>query len=85
MVGGVLLAMVTGWSLAWVFMYIGTIAKSASSVRASSARMLFRIWPPLNRSQRKPGRIPQPIPSDSNWPVKVLASACTNPPSEKVG
>jgi ABC-2 type transport system permease protein len=39
----VLLAMVTGWSLAWIFMYIGTIAKSASSVTSLSVMVLLPL------------------------------------------
>lgn len=40
---GVLLAMLTGWSLAWVFMYIGTIAKSASSVSSLSLVVMLPL------------------------------------------
>jgi ABC-2 type transport system permease protein len=40
---GVLLAMVTGWSLAWIFMYIGTIAKSAQSVQSLSIMVLLPL------------------------------------------
>jgi ABC-2 type transport system permease protein len=40
---GVLLAMVTGWSLAWMFMYIGTIAKSAQSVTSLSVMVLLPL------------------------------------------
>ncbi len=42
-IAGVLLAMVTGWSLAWIFMYIGTIAKSAQSVQSLSIMVLLPI------------------------------------------
>jgi ABC-2 type transport system permease protein len=42
-IGGVLLAMVTGWSLAWIFMYIGTIAKSAQSVTSLSVMVLLPL------------------------------------------
>jgi ABC-2 type transport system permease protein len=42
-IGGVLLAMVTGWSLAWIFMYIGTIAKSAQSVQSLSIMVLLPL------------------------------------------
>jgi ABC-2 type transport system permease protein len=35
-IAGVLLAMFTGWSLAWIFMYLGTVAKSAQSVQSLS-------------------------------------------------
>jgi ABC-2 type transport system permease protein len=38
-----LLAIVTGWSLAWIFMYIGTIAKSASSVTSLSVMVLLPL------------------------------------------
>jgi ABC-2 type transport system permease protein len=42
-IAGVLLAMVTGWSLAWIFMYIGTIAKSAQSVQSLSIMVLLPL------------------------------------------
>jgi ABC-2 type transport system permease protein len=42
-IGGVLLAMVTGWSLAWIFMYIGTIAKSSQSVQSLSIMVLLPL------------------------------------------
>jgi len=42
-IAGVLLAMVTGWSLAWIFMYIGTIAKSSQSVQSLSIMVLLPL------------------------------------------
>ena len=42
-VAGVLLAIITGWSLAWVFMCIGTIARSASSVSSLSLVVMFPL------------------------------------------
>ncbi len=42
-IAGVLLAMVTGWSLAWMFMYIGTVAKSAQSVTSLSVMVLLPL------------------------------------------
>jgi ABC-2 type transport system permease protein len=39
----VLLAMVTGWSLAWIFMYIGTLARNASSVTSLSVMVLLPL------------------------------------------
>ena len=42
-IGGVLLAMVTGWSLAWIFMYIGTIATSSQSVTSLSVMVLLPL------------------------------------------
>jgi ABC-2 type transport system permease protein len=42
-IAGLLLAMVTGWSLAWMFMYIGTIAKSAQSVTSLSVMVLLPL------------------------------------------
>jgi ABC-2 type transport system permease protein len=42
-IAGVLLAMVTGWSLAWIFMSIGTIAKSAQSVQSLSIMVLLPL------------------------------------------
>jgi ABC-2 type transport system permease protein len=40
---GVLLAMLTGWSLAWIFLYIGTIARSAQSVTSLSVMVLLPL------------------------------------------
>jgi ABC-2 type transport system permease protein len=42
-IAGVILAMVTGWSLAWIFMCIGSIAKSASSVTSLSVMVLLPL------------------------------------------
>jgi ABC-2 type transport system permease protein len=42
-IAGVLVAMVTGWSLAWIFMYIGTIARSAQSVTSLSIMVLLPL------------------------------------------
>jgi ABC-2 type transport system permease protein len=42
-IAGVLMAMVTGWSLAWIFMYIGTIARSAQSVQSLSIMVLLPL------------------------------------------
>jgi ABC-2 type transport system permease protein len=42
-IAGVLLAMVTGWSLAWIFMYIGTIARSSQSVTSLSVMVLLPL------------------------------------------
>jgi ABC-2 type transport system permease protein len=41
--GAVLLAVFTGWSLAWVFTWIGTIAKSARQVSGMSMMILFPL------------------------------------------
>jgi ABC-2 type transport system permease protein len=41
--GAVLLAIVTGWSIAWIFTFIGTIAKSARSVQGFSMMILFPL------------------------------------------
>ena len=41
--GAMLLAIFTGWSLAWIFTWIGTIAKSASSVQGMSMLFLFPL------------------------------------------
>jgi ABC-2 type transport system permease protein len=38
-----LLAVVTGWSLAWAFTWIGTIARSAQSVQGISMMILFPL------------------------------------------
>jgi ABC-2 type transport system permease protein len=39
----ILLAVFTGWSLAWVFTWIGTIARSAGSVQGLSMLILFPL------------------------------------------
>ncbi len=41
--GAIVLAVFTGWSLAWVFTYIGTIARSAQSVQGISMMILFPL------------------------------------------
>ncbi|RAJ58964.1 ABC-2 type transport system permease protein [Streptomyces sp. Amel2xB2] len=39
----ILLAVVTGWSLAWAFTWVGTIARSAQSVQGISMMILFPL------------------------------------------
>jgi ABC-2 type transport system permease protein len=41
--GAMLLAIFTGWALAWIFTWIGTIAKSARSVQGMSMMILFPL------------------------------------------
>jgi ABC-2 type transport system permease protein len=41
--GAVLLAIFTGWSLAWVFTFLGTIARSAQGVQGLSMMILFPL------------------------------------------
>ncbi|WP_045876580.1 ABC transporter permease [Pseudofrankia sp. DC12] len=41
--GAILLAIFTGWSLAWVFTFFGTIARSAQSVQGMSMMILFPL------------------------------------------
>ena len=41
--GAVVLAVFTGWALAWIFTWIGTIAKSARSVQGMSMMILFPL------------------------------------------
>lgn len=41
--GALLLAIVTGWSLAWIFTWIGTIARSAQAVQGLSMMILFPL------------------------------------------
>lgn len=41
--GAMLLAIATGWSLAWIFTWIGTISKSAKSVQGFSMLILFPL------------------------------------------
>ena len=41
--GAIALVIVTGWSLAWAFTFIGTIARSAQSVQGLSLMILFPL------------------------------------------
>ena len=41
--GAILLAVATGWSLAWIFTWLGTIAKSARAVQGFSMLILFPL------------------------------------------
>jgi ABC-2 type transport system permease protein len=41
--GAIALAMFTGWALAWIFTFIGTIAKSARAVQGISFLFLFPL------------------------------------------
>ena len=41
--GAIALSMFTGWALAWIFTWIGTIAKSARSVQGMSMLILFPL------------------------------------------
>jgi ABC-2 type transport system permease protein len=41
--GAIVLAVFTGWSLAWIFTWIGTIARSARSVQGLSMLILFPL------------------------------------------
>ena len=41
--GAIVLAIFTGWSLAWIFAWIGTIAKSARAVQGISMLFLFPL------------------------------------------
>ncbi len=40
---GMALAVVTGWSLAWIFMWIGTITKTAGAVQGMSMMIMFPL------------------------------------------
>jgi ABC-2 type transport system permease protein len=40
---GLLLAIITGWSLAWIFTWIGIIARTAQSVQGMSVMILFPL------------------------------------------
>ena len=40
---GILLAVVTGWSLAWIFMWIGTVARTAGAVQGMSMMIMFPL------------------------------------------
>ncbi|MBD3148055.1 ABC transporter permease [Microbispora bryophytorum] len=42
-VGGVALTVVAGWSLAWIFTWLGTIARSAQSVQGISMMIMFPL------------------------------------------
>jgi ABC-2 type transport system permease protein len=41
--GAIVLAVFTGWSLAWIFTWIGTIARSATAVQGMSMLLLFPL------------------------------------------
>jgi ABC-2 type transport system permease protein len=40
---GVVLAVITGWSLAWIFMWIGTRARTAGAVQGMSMMIMFPL------------------------------------------
>ena len=40
---GVVLTVITGWSLAWIFMWIGTIARTAGAVQGMSMMIMFPL------------------------------------------
>jgi ABC-2 type transport system permease protein len=40
---GMVLAVVTGWSLAWIFMWIGAITKTAGAVQGMSMLIMFPL------------------------------------------
>jgi ABC-2 type transport system permease protein len=41
--GAIMLAIFTGWALAWIFTWIGTVAKSARAVQGMSMMILFPL------------------------------------------
>jgi len=41
--GAIVLAIVTGWSIAWIFTFLGTIARNARSVQGFSMMILFPL------------------------------------------
>jgi len=41
--GAVALAIITGWSIAWIFTFVGTLARSAQSVQGISMLLLFPL------------------------------------------
>ncbi|MFF3672254.1 ABC transporter permease [Microtetraspora malaysiensis] len=42
-VGGVALTVISGWSLAWIFTWLGTMARSAQSVQGISMMIMFPL------------------------------------------
>jgi ABC-2 type transport system permease protein len=42
-VGAIVLAIFTGWAIAWIFTWIGTIARNARSVQGLSMMILFPL------------------------------------------
>jgi ABC-2 type transport system permease protein len=40
---GILLAVITGWSLAWIFMWVGTITRTAGAVQGLSMMVMFPL------------------------------------------
>ena len=41
--GGIALAVITGWCLAWIFLWIGTVAKTAGAVQGMSMMIMFPL------------------------------------------
>jgi ABC-2 type transport system permease protein len=41
--GGVLLAVITGWSVAWIFLWVGTRARTAGAVQGMSMMIMFPL------------------------------------------
>lgn len=41
--GGVVLTVIAGWSLAWIFTWLGTVARSAQSVQGISMMIMFPL------------------------------------------
>ncbi len=41
--GAVVLAVITGWSIAWIFLWIGTRARSAGAVQGTSMMIMFPL------------------------------------------
>ncbi|GLX02696.1 ABC transporter permease [Microtetraspora sp. NBRC 16547] len=42
-VGGIVLTVIAGWSLAWIFTWLGTMARSAQSVQGISMMIMFPL------------------------------------------
>ena len=42
-IGGILLTVFAGWSLAWIFTWLGTVARSAQSVQGISMMIMFPL------------------------------------------
>jgi ABC-2 type transport system permease protein len=73
--GAILLAVFTGWALAWIFTFIGTIARNARSVQGASMLFLFPLTF-LSNAFVRVRTLPGPLAAFVNVnPVSHLVSA----------
>ena len=63
--GAIVLAVFTGWAIAWIFTWIGTIARSAKAVQGISMMILFPLTFLSNAF------VPVKHPAGPRWPTFV--------------